>query len=427
MCKKDREIRRLQEANELLKRENQDMHHFLADYGLQWVGPAPSSSMGPSNHSINSSARATPPPQTPPPAAVDVGVDSGAPPDMEAVRRSVAELNAIASEATGSGEVVKRRDGSHGFELSPPTLTMTFWRGGLQLDDGAVRGYAQPATVAFLRDLLDGFFPYELKGAYPEGVLFSLVDKRHLVADGAGAPQPHYWGAGRTLDSRNNSRQCSRVGSASGQQRSVGEATAAAAEGPGDLSGGGRMLGSGNGKTSSLLESNGAWLPSAADPSLGPSAASRSYEARDGTPAASAPQPVVGMRPSSGYRPQASTGTEPMAADAAAAATTATAAAGAVSGAEGIPEFVEPRSGELARLQVKGPSGGVALVTELPVETTLNALRELLEARGVVRSGLAYELRTAFPARTLTDHRLSLAQAGLVPSATLLVALIASK
>ena len=38
--RKDKEIRKLQEANRVVKRENREMHHFLADYGLQWVGPS---------------------------------------------------------------------------------------------------------------------------------------------------------------------------------------------------------------------------------------------------------------------------------------------------------------------------------------------------------------------------------------------------
>ena len=64
---------------------------------------------------------------------------------------------------------------------------------------------------------------------------------------------------------------------------------------------------------------------------------------------------------------------------------------------------------------------------QVAVETTLHALRQLLEARGVVRRGQGYELRTAFPARTLSDHRQSLAASGLTPSATLLVTLTGGK
>ena len=62
-------------------------------------------------------------------------------------------------------------------------------------------------------------------------------------------------------------------------------------------------------------------------------------------------------------------------------------------------------------------------IWQVAVEMSLYALRQLLHARGVVRAGQGFELRTAFPARTLTDHRQSLAASGLTPSATLLVTL----
>lgn len=44
----------------------------------------------------------------------------------------------------------------------------------LQLDDLPLRPYSQADCIAFMRDLLDGFFPYELKHAYPEGLVFTL-------------------------------------------------------------------------------------------------------------------------------------------------------------------------------------------------------------------------------------------------------------
>jgi hypothetical protein len=39
-----------------------------------------------------------------------------------------------------------------------------------------------PHNVAFLKDIVDGFFPYELKDEFPEGVPFKLIDKSSLMA-----------------------------------------------------------------------------------------------------------------------------------------------------------------------------------------------------------------------------------------------------
>ena len=56
-------------------------------------------------------------------------------------------------------------------------MTLHFHKDGLQLDGAALRPYQSAEAVAFLRDLLDGYFPYELKHAFPEGVPFALVDR----------------------------------------------------------------------------------------------------------------------------------------------------------------------------------------------------------------------------------------------------------
>ena len=48
-------------------------------------------------------------------------------------------------------------------------------------------------------------------------------------------------------------------------------------------------------------------------------------------------------------------------------------------------------------------------------------VRAALLARGAVRKGAPFELRTAFPARTLADDAQTLRQAGLAPAATLCV------
>ena len=226
---------------------------------------------------------------------------------MVAVRRAVDELNGIAS---GSGGIVRRRDGSHGFEEQ--ALSLTFWRDGLQVDNGPLREYGGAAATAFLRDLLDGYFPYELKHAFPEGVPFALVDRSDREQRAAGPN--HSWGSGRRLDSRS---------------------------------------GRGRGTTSLLGDSRDFVLPDLA------------------------------------------------------AAAVADDGGGEVGG------------GEPCRLQVKDENGAVACVLTLGAAATLADVRAELAARGAVRGGSPFELRTAFPARTLADEGQTLAAAGLAPAATL--------
>ena len=75
--------------------------------------------------------------------------------------------------------------------------------------------------------------------------------------------------------------------------------------------------------------------------------------------------------------------------------------------------------GEPCRLQVKDENGAVACVLTLGAAATLGDVRAELAARGAVRGGSPFELRTAFPARTLADEAQTLAAAGLAPAATL--------
>jgi hypothetical protein len=48
------------------------------------------------------------------------------------------------------------------------------------------RAYSEPASQAFLRDLVDGFFPAELQGEFPEGVALLARDRRSCEGGGGG-------------------------------------------------------------------------------------------------------------------------------------------------------------------------------------------------------------------------------------------------
>ena len=75
------------------------------------------------------------------------------------------------------------------------------------------------------------------------------------------------------------------------------------------------------------------------------------------------------------------------------------------------------------RIQVKGSNGQVACMIELPAGATLASVHAALLGQAVVPPGSKYELRTAFPSRTLTEPNATLSDLGLVPSATLCVRL----
>ena len=56
-------------------------------------------------------------------------------------------------------------------------MALTLWRDGFAVDDGEFRGFEEEKNRAFVRDLVDGYFPYEFKDTHPEGVPFRLIDK----------------------------------------------------------------------------------------------------------------------------------------------------------------------------------------------------------------------------------------------------------
>ena len=57
-------------------------------------------------------------------------------------------------------------------------LPLTLFKNGLLIREGPFRPFTKPDAKAFMKDLQDGYFPYELKYAFPEGVPFSVDDRR---------------------------------------------------------------------------------------------------------------------------------------------------------------------------------------------------------------------------------------------------------
>ena len=72
------------------------------------------------------------------------------------------QLNALAGE--GKSRVVSK-DGAHQLVSEPVggRLKLTLHRDGFLLRRGPFRPYARESSRLFIQDILDGFFPYELK------------------------------------------------------------------------------------------------------------------------------------------------------------------------------------------------------------------------------------------------------------------------
>ena len=102
---------------------------------------------------------------TPPPFEYNIGV----------LTEKVQELNYMAGD--GTKETVVGKHGERRLQEAEP-LPLAVYRDGILLKEGPFRGFAEDRSArAFVVDILDGYFPYELKDHYPDGVPFLLIDK----------------------------------------------------------------------------------------------------------------------------------------------------------------------------------------------------------------------------------------------------------
>ncbi|XP_048208056.1 UBX domain-containing protein 11 [Perognathus longimembris pacificus] len=173
-----------------LQRQVGEMERFLNDYGLQWVGE-------PMDQEDSEDRRA---PEDDGQAWMTAKKfwkpgDSLVPPevDFDRLLASLQDLSELVVE--GEPQVLPVPGGARLGVLEP--IPLTLYRNGIMMFDGPFRPFHDPATQRCLRDILDGFFPSELRSLYPDGVPFKVSDLRDQVypEDGLG-PLP---GEGRVV------------------------------------------------------------------------------------------------------------------------------------------------------------------------------------------------------------------------------------
>jgi hypothetical protein len=195
------------------------IHVFLSDYGLTWVGNH--SAAGPSSREVSPESETGEarqvkgpalnlydggfqPPQLSDPDKVECkeytptlvngptvanagggGIkstgsqaqdtaDTGKPSlpfDLERLKRNAKKLSGVA----GATEV--STNGQRAVIKSKEAVTVVVWRNGLVVNNGPLRPYGWPLCDAFLNDLMDGFFPYEYKDKYPDGFPIDVTDR----------------------------------------------------------------------------------------------------------------------------------------------------------------------------------------------------------------------------------------------------------
>eukprot|EP00755_Sulcionema_specki_P021672 Sspe_Gene.74690::Locus_46670_Transcript_1_1_Confidence_1.000_Length_1150::g.74690::m.74690 len=90
---------------------------------------------------------------------------------MKTLQQRVTELNLLIGEKKITSEA-----GMCKF-AAPDTLEIVVYSDGICVNQGPFRPYTWSLCRAFIDDILEGFFPYEYKERYPDGMLLKLHDE----------------------------------------------------------------------------------------------------------------------------------------------------------------------------------------------------------------------------------------------------------
>lgn len=156
------DFQKVEEENQKLKLKIGDMEKFLADYGLKWVGNAPAGTFD-----MGSLMQDLP--------GADLLYKYHLPNeiDIAVIERRIQELNMIAEKDAARWVA---QGAVHRFK-APESVCITFFKNGLVMQGYPFRPYSSNQAQSLLSDILDGYFPYDLKKKFPDGVPLRSVDK----------------------------------------------------------------------------------------------------------------------------------------------------------------------------------------------------------------------------------------------------------
>ena len=439
-------LRKSDAENRSLAKENNEMKAFLKDYGMHWVGngsaPSPSSS-SPNSLSPDPSAAGSPEAHSAAEQSVGVAADLdlksrdaglkqglwkpavaqgveesvslndeagpealGFAMDPAVIAGNVKQLNFIAGE--GEKEIAVGADGLRRFK-EKALVAYVFYKNGIFARGGPLRAYALQESRVLVKDLMDGYFPWELKDEYPEGVPLR-VEFRLQEA----------WG--KTAAGEDDV-PLFRAFAGAGQALGGGPVGANADEG----AAGGRVD---EGACEAAARQREVYQPKAGR-GLGETLFRRLPEK-----VVRANGEVISVRNEirnlvrGGAECSSSASSNKVVVEHVAVPdgdiAAAMSAPGAASEAAVVGGGGGGGGGEQSRLRIKTPDGDRVLELSLPYDATIEALRRAILAH-LSAAGQAvgrFTLRTSFPARQFDRDSETLREAGLVPNASLFMTLV---
>lgn len=187
LYKLQKDLEEVRSENDSLKKQLSEMETFLNDYGLVWVGfRAGSGGSGTTDETTSTSEDETRTSHSDEhsnetPTAINTtttttGVASNDIYfDVPSFLASVNELNMIASD----GSSMRIHTNVHGVTkfLPPVSLDLILYKDGMWFRNGPLRVWSLKESREFIKDIQEGYFPYELKDEYPEGVCLAIIDR----------------------------------------------------------------------------------------------------------------------------------------------------------------------------------------------------------------------------------------------------------
>ena len=152
----------LERERDQYKKQTEEMKQFLKDYGLKWVGNDSKAEGEFDSEAVHQeishqgpSYRNRLPPEI----------------DTEILTRRIEELNFIAEK--------NKVENKHGVNKisKHDHFPIWFFKNGLVLKGFPFYPYYSKEAQSVLSDILDGYFPYDLKKKYPEGVPLKPIDR----------------------------------------------------------------------------------------------------------------------------------------------------------------------------------------------------------------------------------------------------------
>lgn len=181
----DEDLHTLRRERDQYREQVLAMTKFLHDYGLTWVGDKEQEE---ETAQLNESL------------AEKLSRPTSAQVDVQVMCARVEELNALVRQE-GAKVVSNRVGGAIHARLATDQapLPLSFFQDGVKLGRCNFQPFGSRAAQQLLQDILDGYFPYELKEEYPDGVMLKVVDR---VAVTFAVWQKEYASADPDLDAR---------------------------------------------------------------------------------------------------------------------------------------------------------------------------------------------------------------------------------